>query len=364
MGLCAAYDPADCNASGVPDARGLRGRQDAGQQRHHLLDLVLSALRRSRRRPSSIRRKAPRRTSGPSRPAPSAGPRSSTRKTFAASTSGSAMSTAAWPRSSGNNYLSAPASAAGGTPFRGIDLPLRLFLRMGGRRLSKEVVMSRTARLALTAVFAGLLAVGVLATADGAKADPYRWCAQYGNSDDNGTNCLLHDIGAVPGRDLGQRRLLHAEQSLQRRPGDHRRRTRSRRNPSKRPLSPKESTHAPSCSQRLAMLIASSLTGEAKADPYRWCAEYGGGRGGGTNCYFMTSEQCRAAISGNGGFCRHNHLLYGRRSAAAPECALATTDRRRQPGGPEHAGLQPAKLHIVASTLCWNRPAQGRGKRM
>jgi len=60
-----------------------------------------------------------------------------------------------------------------------------------------------------------------------------------------------------------------------------------------------------------AMLIASSLTGEAKADPYRWCAEYGGGRGGGTNCYFMTIEQCRAAISGNGGFCRPNTFYTG-----------------------------------------------------
>lgn len=51
--------------------------------------------------------------------------------------------------------------------------------------------MSLTARLALTAAFAGLLAVGVLASADGAKADPYRWCAQYGTSDDNGTNCYF-----------------------------------------------------------------------------------------------------------------------------------------------------------------------------
>ena len=60
-----------------------------------------------------------------------------------------------------------------------------------------------------------------------------------------------------------------------------------------------------------AMLIASSLTGEAKADPYRWCAEYGGGRGGGTNCYFMTLGQCRAAVSGVGGFCSPNNFYDG-----------------------------------------------------
>ena len=34
-----------------------------------------------------------------------------------------------------------------------------------------------------------------------------------------------------------------------------------------------------------------------RADPYRWCADYGGGMdGGGTNCYFVTIEQCRAAV--------------------------------------------------------------------
>ena len=48
-----------------------------------------------------------------------------------------------------------------------------------------------------------------------------------------------------------------------------------------------------------------------QADPYRWCADYGG-RGGGTNCYFVTLEQCRAAISGNGGFCRQNGFYDGR----------------------------------------------------
>ena len=49
-----------------------------------------------------------------------------------------------------------------------------------------------------------------------------------------------------------------------------------------------------------------------QADPYRWYAEYGGGRGGGTNCYFVTLEQCRATVSGNGGFCRQNGFYDGR----------------------------------------------------
>jgi hypothetical protein len=53
-------------------------------------------------------------------------------------------------------------------------------------------------------------------------------------------------------------------------------------------------------------------TATAQADPYRWCAEYGGGfDGGGTNCYFVTIEQCRAAVSGVGGFCRPNPFYTG-----------------------------------------------------
>ena len=39
---------------------------------------------------------------------------------------------------------------------------------------------------------------------------------------------------------------------------------------------------------------------------YPWCTDYGGGRGGGTNCYFSTWDQCRAAASGNGGYCYRN----------------------------------------------------------
>jgi hypothetical protein len=60
----------------------------------------------------------------------------------------------------------------------------------------------------------------------------------------------------------------------------------------------------------LVVLIACGALDTAKADPYRWCAQYGG-RSGATNCYFVTLEQCRAAISGNGGFCRANGFYTG-----------------------------------------------------
>ncbi len=59
------------------------------------------------------------------------------------------------------------------------------------------------------------------------------------------------------------------------------------------------------------ILLAAAFCDTAKADPYRWCAEYGGGRGGATNCYFVTLQQCKAAVSGNGGFCRLNTFYTG-----------------------------------------------------
>ncbi len=72
----------------------------------------------------------------------------------------------------------------------------------------------------------------------------------------------------------------------------------------------------------LAVLAAGSALDTAQADPYRWCAQYSG-RSGSTNCYFVTLEQCRAAVSGAGGFCRVNTFYTG------PE----TSQRRsRRPG--------------------------------
>ncbi len=62
----------------------------------------------------------------------------------------------------------------------------------------------------------------------------------------------------------------------------------------------------------LVTLIAGLMldSPQAQADPYRWCAQYGG-RSGATNCYFMTIGQCQAAVSGVGGFCRPNPFYTG-----------------------------------------------------
>ena len=44
----------------------------------------------------------------------------------------------------------------------------------------------------------------------------------------------------------------------------------------------------------------------AQAREYPWCAHYGGADNDATNCGFETIEQCRAAISGAGGYCQTN----------------------------------------------------------
>lgn len=44
---------------------------------------------------------------------------------------------------------------------------------------------------------------------------------------------------------------------------------------------------------------------------YPWCAEYGGDDANAVNCGFTTLAQCRATISGMGGFCHENPAYTG-----------------------------------------------------
>jgi hypothetical protein len=59
----------------------------------------------------------------------------------------------------------------------------------------------------------------------------------------------------------------------------------------------------------LAVLVIGAAD-RASASEYPWCADYNV-RGGATNCGFDTYEQCRATVSGIGGFCRHNLFYRG-----------------------------------------------------
>jgi hypothetical protein len=54
----------------------------------------------------------------------------------------------------------------------------------------------------------------------------------------------------------------------------------------------------------LSLMLVMAPLSTARAEG-SWCAQYGGGSGG-TNCGFYSFQQCMAAISGNGGFCRQN----------------------------------------------------------
>ena len=53
-----------------------------------------------------------------------------------------------------------------------------------------------------------------------------------------------------------------------------------------------------------ALAIASALATPAHADPYKWCAVYGGFGNTRESCYYMTLGQCQASVSGLGGFCK------------------------------------------------------------
>jgi len=63
----------------------------------------------------------------------------------------------------------------------------------------------------------------------------------------------------------------------------------------------------------LFSVMVLSVSTPAKADPYRWCAVFGSFGGGGVeSCWYLTIEQCRAAVSGIGGFCKESAWYDGR----------------------------------------------------
>jgi hypothetical protein len=70
----------------------------------------------------------------------------------------------------------------------------------------------------------------------------------------------------------------------------------------------------------MPVLLTQTPATALPCDNTRWCAQYGGSAGGGTNCGFFTIEQCRATVSGIGGFCVPNQFYNpcgsaGRRSS-------------------------------------------------
>ena len=56
----------------------------------------------------------------------------------------------------------------------------------------------------------------------------------------------------------------------------------------------------------LAICAAMAIATHVEAQNYPWCAYYDGGTDGGTNCGFVSFDQCMATVRGIGGFCNVN----------------------------------------------------------
>jgi hypothetical protein len=74
-----------------------------------------------------------------------------------------------------------------------------------------------------------------------------------------------------------------------------------------------------------ALVLVTAMLSQTPAtalpcDNTRWCAQYSGI--GATNCGFFTIEQCRATVSGIGGFCVPNQFYN--------PCRPAQRARKRQ----------------------------------
>jgi len=65
----------------------------------------------------------------------------------------------------------------------------------------------------------------------------------------------------------------------------------------------------------LALAASPARAYDYPYDPYPWCAVYSSDMGAASNCGFLTLEQCRATVSGIGGFCEPNQFYNPRRSA-------------------------------------------------
>ena len=78
----------------------------------------------------------------------------------------------------------------------------------------------------------------------------------------------------------------------------------------------------------LFSLIVVFAAPSTKADPYRYCAVYGSFGGGGVeSCWYLTLEQCRATVSGLGGFCKESPWYDGR--PVSSDGPAPTAHRRR-----------------------------------
>jgi uncharacterized protein DUF3551 len=78
----------------------------------------------------------------------------------------------------------------------------------------------------------------------------------------------------------------------------------------------------------LTAMLAGAGQGHAEIS-YPWCAQYGGGmESGGRNCGFWTYDQCKAAVSGAGGYCEVNAMYRGPQPGMVPPPGPVLLPRR------------------------------------
>jgi hypothetical protein len=73
-------------------------------------------------------------------------------------------------------------------------------------------------------------------------------------------------------------------------------------------------------------LIAFAVPAAAQTN-YPWCSNFADGFGG-TNCGFVSYEQCMATVRGSGGFCQENDMYKGPSKNPAAGAASARKSRK------------------------------------
>ena len=80
----------------------------------------------------------------------------------------------------------------------------------------------------------------------------------------------------------------------------------------------------------LVSLFAAPLA--ARADPYPWCAVYGGFGNTRESCYYMTIAQCQASVSGLGGWCKPSPWYDGKPVRTPEDGPLPRRKKKRVQG--------------------------------
>ncbi len=73
----------------------------------------------------------------------------------------------------------------------------------------------------------------------------------------------------------------------------------------------------------LAVAVPTLADAAPKSQPTRYCAQY---RGGGENCGFLSMQQCREALAGNGGMCMVAAIQDPRIKNPAPVTPMSPRD--------------------------------------